>query len=881
MTSKEIRASFLKYFEQHGHRVVASSPLVPADDPTLLFTNAGMNQFKDVFLGREKRDYRRAASSQKVMRVSGKHNDLDNVGPSLRHHTFFEMLGNFSFGDYFKKDAIELAWTLLTEVWKMPPDRLVVSVFKGEAGIPRDDEAYDIWRKYVPSDRILELGAEDNFWQMGDTGPCGRCSEIYYVRGTGADPEIEIWNNVFMEFERGAGGVLSPLPARSIDTGMGLERITSVMQRKESNYDTDVFVPILDRIGELADARYGTDQERGISMRVVADHIRSTTFLIADGVTPSNEWRGYVLRKIMRRAMRHGKHLGMTEPFLHKLVGVLEREMGEAYPELRTNRQTIEQTILAEENRFDAVLTEGLPRLEAEIAKALAREPRVLSGEAAFRLYDTFGIPYDFIDDTAATRDVRVDKQGFDVAMEAQRGKARAQSAFGGAKKDATFAIDKSTDVGDQFEGYSLTRVTGTPIVALWNEDRTSAPELSEGQHGYVALGKTPFYLESGGQVSDSGRIFSAAGGGSATVDGMSRTISGSPRAHHVIVESGTLRVRDIVTAEVDAAVRDATRRNHTATHLLHAALRHVLGTHVAQKGSLVAPDRLRFDFVHFQPMTREQLEQVEQIVNDQILKNTIVETTLRPTTEAIASGAMALFGEKYGDTVRVVNIPGFSMELCGGTHVAATGDIGLFVIVSEAGVAAGVRRVEALTGAGAVEWAQKQRRVIRGVMDALNVPEDQAVDAIERLQGDVKRLTRENSQLKTKVAMGDTSGSADGDNIVDVAGVKLARRKVADLDKDALRGVADSLKAKIKSGVVVLASTTGDGKVQIVAAVTSDLTSRIKAGQIVKEIAPLVGGGGGGRPDFAEAGGKQPERVDEMLAASADIVERLLMSHA
>jgi alanyl-tRNA synthetase len=881
MTSKEIRASFLKYFEQHGHRVVASSPLVPADDPTLLFTNAGMNQFKDVFLGREKRDYRRAASSQKVMRVSGKHNDLDNVGPSLRHHTFFEMLGNFSFGDYFKKDAIELAWTLLTEVWKMPPDRLVVSVFKGEAGIPRDDEAYDIWRKYVPSDRILELGAEDNFWQMGDTGPCGRCSEIYYVRGTGADPEIEIWNNVFMEFERGAGGVLSPLPARSIDTGMGLERITSVMQRKESNYDTDVFVPILDRIGELADARYGTDQERDISMRVVADHIRSTTFLIADGVTPSNEWRGYVLRKIMRRAMRHGKHLGMTEPFLHKLVGVLEREMGEAYPELRTNRQTIEQTILAEENRFDAVLTEGLPRLEAEIAKALAREPRVLSGEAAFRLYDTFGIPYDFIDDTAATRDVRVDKQGFDVAMEAQRGKARAQSAFGGAKKDATFAIDKSTDVGDQFEGYSLTRVTGTPIVALWNEDRTSAPELSEGQHGYVALGKTPFYLESGGQVSDSGRIYSAAGGGSATVDGMSRTISGSPRAHHVIVDSGTLRVRDIVTAEVDAAVRDATRRNHTATHLLHAALRHVLGTHVAQKGSLVAPDRLRFDFVHFQPMTREQLEQVEQIVNDQILKNTMVETTLRPTTEAIASGAMALFGEKYGDTVRVVNIPGFSMELCGGTHVAATGDIGLFVIVSEAGVAAGVRRVEALTGAGAVEWAQKQRRVIRGVMDALNVPEDQAVDAIERLQGDVKRLTRENSQLKTKVAMGDTSGSADGDNIVDVAGVKLARRKVADLDKDALRGVADSLKAKIKSGVVVLASTTGDGKVQIVAAVTPDLTSRIKAGQIVKEIAPIVGGGGGGRPDFAEAGGKQPERVDEMLAASANVVERLLMSHA
>jgi alanyl-tRNA synthetase len=759
----------------------------------------------------------------------------------------------------------------------MPADRLVVSVFKGDAGVPRDDEAYDIWRNYVPSDRILELGGEDNFWQMGDTGPCGRCSEIYYVRGSGADPEIEIWNNVFMEFERGADGVLSPLPARSIDTGMGLERITSVLQRKESNYDTDLFVPILTRIGELADLKYGSDATHDISMRVVADHMRSTTFLIADGVTPSNEWRGYVLRKIMRRAMRHGKHLGMTEPFLHKLVGVLDRELGDAYPELRTNRRTVEQTILAEENRFDAVLSDGLPRLEAEIAKALEHEPRMLSGQAAFRLYDTFGIPYDFIEDTAATRDVRVDKPGFDLAMDAQRGKARAQSVFGGPRKDTAFVFERSTEVGDQFEGYSSTRVAGTPIVALWTEDRTSTAELSEGQHGYVALGKTPFYLEAGGQVSDSGRIVSAAGGGSATVEGMSRTMTGSPRAHRVIVDSGTLRVRDIVTAEVDAAVRDATRRNHTATHLLHAALRHVLGTHVAQKGSLVAPDRLRFDFVHFQPMTREQLEQVEQIVNDQILRNTIVETTLRPTNEAIASGAMALFGEKYGDTVRVVNIPGFSMELCGGTHVAATGDIGLFVIVSEAGVAAGVRRVEALTGFGAVEWAQKQRRVMRDVTDTLNVPEDQAVDAIERLQGDVKRLTRENTQLKTKVAMGGGPASADGDDVVDVAGVKLARRRVADLDKDALRGVADSLKARIKSGIVVLASTTADGKVQIVASVTPDLTSRIKAGQIVKEIAPIVGGGGGGRPDFAEAGGRLPEKVDEMLAASADVVSRLL----
>jgi alanyl-tRNA synthetase len=879
MTSNEIRASFLMYFETHGHRSVPSSPLVPGDDPTLLFTNAGMNQFKDVFLGRETRDYTRATTSQKVMRVSGKHNDLDNVGPSLRHHTFFEMLGNFSFGDYFKASAIEFAWTLLTDVWKIPADRLVVSVFKGENGIPRDDEAYDIWRKFVESDRILELGADDNFWQMGETGPCGRCSEIYYVRGTGSDPDIEIWNNVFMEFERSGDGTLKPLPAPSIDTGMGLERITSVMQQKDSNYDTDLFTPLLTRIGELADLKYGVSPEHDVSMRVVADHIRSTTFLIADGVIPSNEWRGYVLRKIMRRAMRHGKHLGMREPFLHQLVGVLAREMGEAYPELRANQVTVETAILAEEIRFDTVLTDGLPRLEAEIAKAIETPARVLPGEAAFRLYDTFGIPYDFIEDTAATRDVQVDKASFDQAMEAQRGKARGKSAFGGAKKDTPFLLDpedSSLESGDQFEGYSSTRVNGVPIVALWNEDRSITRELREGQHGYVALGKTPFYLEAGGQVSDSGRIFSTAGSGSATVEGLARTGAGRPRAHRVLVDAGTLKVRDSVAAEVDAEVRDSTRRNHTATHVLHAALRQVLGPHVAQKGSLVAPDRLRFAFVHFQPVTREELDRIERIVNEQILKNTAVETSVLPTSEAIASGAMALFGEKYGDTVRVVNIPGFSMELCGGTHVAATGDIGLFVIAAEGGVAAGGRRVEALTGMGALTWAQQQRAALGRVVEALHVDQDQAVEAIERLQADAKRLSREVTQLKTKLAMGGADRPSESDDAVEVAGVKLARRKVADLDKDALRGLADSLKAKIKSGVVILASVS-DGKVQMVVSVTPDLTGRIKAGQVVKEIAPIVGGAGGGRPDFAEAGGKHPEKVDEMLAASEQVVLRIL----
>ena len=884
MTANEIRASFLKYFEQHGHRVVPSSPLVPGDDPTLLFTNAGMNQFKDLFLGRETRDYRRAATSQKVMRVSGKHNDLDNVGPSHRHHTFFEMLGNFSFGDYFKKDALPFAWTLLTDVWKMPADKLVVSIFKGENGIPRDEDAYDVWRGLgVPANRILELGSDDNFWQMGDTGPCGRCSEIYFVRGgSGADPEIEIWNNVFMEFERSADGVLTPLPAPSIDTGMGLERITAVLQQKDSNYDTDIFMPLLTAIGRLSNHAYAASMSAAdISLRVVADHIRATTFLIADGVTPSNEWRGYVLRKIMRRAMRHGKHLGFTEPFMHGLVAVLDREMGDAYPGIRRHREMIERTILAEENRFEAVLTEGLPRLESEIVKVLGTKSKKLPGTVAFQLYDTFGVPYDFIEDTSAIQGVTVDKAAFDQAMEAQRVKARAGSAFGGKKSEEFAIADEQIGSalasvgGDLFEGYSTTRVTGVPIVALFDERRQPVDALSTGQAGYAALAKTPFYLESGGQVSDTGRIVNEATGAAAQVDGIGRIRTGLPRAHRIRVTSGELRVRDIVTAEVDATVRDATRRNHTATHLLHAALRQVLGTHVKQAGSLVAPDRLRFDFAHFQPVTRAEIDRIEQIVNDQIARNTPVSTEVRSTQEAISAGAMALFGEKYGDKVRVVSVPGFSMELCGGTHVSATGDIGFFAIVGESGVAAGTRRIEALTGAGAVTWAQHQRAMLASVVEALHVTDEHAGEAIEKLQSEGKRLAREVTQLKTKLAMGGGT-AADGEDTTEVAGVKLARRKVSGMDKEALRGLADSLKARLKSGVVVIASES-DGKVQIVVAVTPDLTSRVKAGQIVKEIAPIVGGGGGGRPDFAEAGGKQPEKIDDMLKASESVVSRLL----
>jgi alanyl-tRNA synthetase len=889
MTSNEIRSSFLKFFENRGHRIVPGSPLVPADDPTLLFTNAGMNQFKDTLLGREKRDYTRAATAQKIMRVSGKHNDLDNVGPSHRHHTFFEMLGNFSFGDYFKKEALPFSWELLTEVWKLDPNRMVVSIFKGENGIPRDSEAYDIWRSLgVPPDRILELGGDDNFWQMGDTGPCGRCSEIYYVRGgSGYDPEIELWNNVFMEFERSADGKLTPLPAPSIDTGMGLERVTAVLQEKQSNYDTDVFQPLLGRIGELTGHRYGDDERSDISMRVVADHIRSTTFLIGDGVIPSNEWRGYVLRKIMRRAMRHGKHLGLTEPFMHKLVAVLDRDMGDAYPGVRTNREMIEKTILAEEHRFEAVLTEGLPRLEAEIAKVLGTKSRVLGGDAAFKLYDTFGVPFDFIEDTAATQGVTVDKDGFEHAMEGQRDKARAKSGFKGGDEPAWFVEDRAeiNALNDAFRGYDTTTMIGVPIAILYDEQPALTEVLREGQTGWVILPETPFYLEAGGQVSDAGRIHGPRG--EALVDAMRRipVRKDFPRAHHVRIVRGELRTRDIVTAEVDVDARDATRRNHTATHLLHAALRQVLGSHVKQAGSLVAPDRLRFDFVHFQAITREDIDRIERIVNEQVYRNVAVTTDVDVSPEkAVAAGAMALFGEKYGDKVRVVSVPGFSVELCGGTHVRATGDIGFFAILAESGVAAGVRRIEAVTGAGAVEWAQQQRSALNAVVGALKVNPNQAVETIDRLQADTKRLTRELTQLKMKVATGGSRGAAgdasaggsqDGDT-VDVAGVRLARRKLSDLDKDALRGVADSLKAQIKSGIIILASTS-DGKVQIVVAVTPDLTARIKAGQIVKEIAPIVGGAGGGRPDFAEAGGKQPEKIDEMLAASEAVVAKLL----
>ncbi len=916
MTSSRIRQSFLDYFAGQGHEIVRSSSLVPADDPTLLFTNAGMNQFKDLFLGREQRPYKRATTSQKCMRVSGKHNDLDNVGPSRRHHTFFEMLGNFSFGDYFKDDAIPFAWTLLTEVWRLPPDRLHPTVFKGEAGIPRDDEAHAIWSRLVPSDRIVEMGAEDNFWAMGDTGPCGRCSEVHYQRGDHVPCEepacrgidcsceryVEIWNNVFMEFDRDAGGSLTPLPAASIDTGMGLERIVAIIQDKTSNYDTDLFTPLLHAIGEETGRAYGPlapDDAPGpddVSMRVVADHLRAMTFLIGDGVMPSNEWRGYVLRKIMRRAMRHGKKLGMTRPFLHRLVDVVAREMGDAYPELRTDRETITGVVRAEEDRFDAVLTDGLPRLEAALTRAGGG---VLAGDEIFRLYDTYGLPLDFIEELAAERDVTVDRGGFERCLEGQRTQSRASTRFGtaeavgftfttstpGVTVDPAGEMDSSpvhstpkvsvAHAPDRFEGYGTTRVDRAEILGLFNDERTEVSELGPGTSGYVVLDRTPFYLEAGGQVSDSGRLTTATDAVLAEVDGLERIAPGGPRAHHVGVARDGLRIGERVTAAVDGDRRDAIRRNHTATHLLHAALREHLGAHVKQAGSLVAPDRLRFDFAHGGPVGPETLDAIERTVNAGVYSNHAVETEIRSTQEAIEAGAMALFGEKYGDEVRVVSVPGVSMELCGGTHCRATGDIGLFAVTQETGVAAGVRRIEAVTGEGAVAHLQGQRRSAAAVLEALGVSGDRAVDTVKRLQAETRRLARELDQLKMKAALGG-SGASQGDDSVSIGDARFIARRVGGLEKGALRGLADTLRDRVGRGVVLLVSDN-DGKVGLIVSVSKDLTDRVHAGKVVKAIAPIVGGGGGGRPDFAEAGGREPARIDALLTESRRVVGRML----
>ena len=854
-TSAELRASFLDYFAQRDHEPVPSSPLVPGNDPTLLFTNAGMVQFKEVFLGRERRAYNRAVSSQRCVRAGGKHNDLENVGYTARHHTFFEMLGNFSFGDYFKREAIEYAWDYLTRVLALPPERLWITVYT------EDDEAAGIWLKEIGADasRFSRCGAKDNFWSMGETGPCGPCSEIFYDHGPeipggppgspdeDGDRYVEIWNLVFMQYNRDAEGNLTPLPRPSVDTGMGLERLAAVMQGVHSNYEIDLFVRLID-----AAARFtGCADRENKSLRVIADHIRSAAFLITDGVTPGNEGRGYVLRRIMRRAIRHGYQLGCTAPFFHRLVSPLVAEMGAAYPELVAAREHVERIILLEEERFAETLEHGLRLLDEAIAGlADVRIP----GETVFKLYDTYGFPTDLTADIARERGLTLDMDGFEQAMAQQRERARAASHFGGA---ATLEIDVQGET--EFCGYERLQEEAT-VVAIYSADG-SRDQLAAGEEGLVVLDLTPFYAESGGQVGDRGWLV-GEGGRFEVLDAQKK---GEGAVCHLgRVGEGVLAVGDRVDARVDAERRRATALNHSATHLLHAALRQVLGEHVQQKGSLVGPERLRFDFSHYEAVSREQLLEIERMVNREVRENHLVETRIMSLDDAKASGAMALFGEKYSDQVRVLRMGDFSTELCGGTHVKAVGDIGLVKVVGENGIASGVRRIEAVTGATALDWIEADEdRLIRlaGLLKGGRDDIDQRVVALLERS---RRLEKELEQLKAKLAS--SAGQDLASQAILIDGIKVLAARLDGADSKALRVTLDQLKDKLGSAVVVLA-TEADGKVSLIAGVTKDLTDRLKAGDLIREVAEKVGGKGGGRPDMAQAGGNDPAGLPAALA--------------
>ncbi len=868
MTSAEIRQQFLDFFASKGHQIVASSSLVPHEDPTLLFTNAGMNQFKDVFLGFDKRPYSRATTSQKCVRAGGKHNDLENVGYTARHHTFFEMLGNFSFGDYFKRDAIKYAWELLTEVYKLPKDKLTVTVYA------EDDEAYDIWTREigVPVERVIRIGdnkgaryASDNFWMMGDTGPCGPCTEIFYDHGEqhwggppgspeeDGDRFIEIWNNVFMQFNRDENGVMHPLPKPSVDTGMGLERIAAVLQGVHANYEIDLFQSLI-----KAAARETSDADMNSpSLKVLADHIRACSFLIADGVIPGNEGRGYVLRRIIRRAIRHGYKLGARAAFFHKMVPDLVAEMGAAYPELAQNQHKVIATLKQEEDRFFETIEHGMAILDGEL-KALA-EGGVFNGETAFKLHDTYGFPLDLTQDICREHRITVDAAAFDAAMARQKEQARAAGKF---KMATNLEYSGPATV---FHGYD-TLESKANVLALY-KDGVAVNQLNEGEMGVVVLDDTPFYAESGGQVGDRG-VLQSVHGIFAVED--TQKIQATVFGHHGVVKTGAITVGNGVTARVDVLARTRTMRNHSATHLLHKALREVLGDHVQQKGSQVDPDKTRFDFVHNQPLTNAEIRRVENLVNAEILANTANECRVLPIAEAQKLGAMMLFGEKYGDTVRVLDI-GSSRELCGGTHVSRTGDIGLFSITAEGGVAAGVRRVEAVTGDNALTYMQGMETALGGVAGTLKVLPKDVPARVSAVLDQVKKLERELAALKGKLA------SAQGDDMVaqavEVKGAKVLAAKLDGADLNALRETMDKLKDKLKSAAVVLASVA-DGKVTLIAGVTADLTGKVKAGDLVNMVAQQVGGKGGGRPDMAQAGGTQPENLVAALASVPAWVE-------
>ncbi|TAM46732.1 MAG: alanine--tRNA ligase [Gammaproteobacteria bacterium] len=855
MKSTDIRRLFLDYFQRHGHAVVASSPLVPANDPTLLFTNAGMVQFKDVFLGAEKRPYTRAASSQRCVRAGGKHNDLENVGYTGRHHTFFEMLGNFSFGDYFKREAIGFAWEFLTKEMKLPKEKLWVTIYKD------DDEAADIWLKEIGVDpkRFTRLGEASNFWQMGDTGPCGPCSEVFYDHGAhvpggppgspdeDGDRYVEIWNLVFMQYNRDAKGKLAPLPKPSVDTGMGLERISAVMQGVHSNYGIDLFLALIHAAAEAI----GTDDRKSHSLNVVADHIRSAAFLITDGVLPSNEGRGYVLRRIIRRAIRHGNKLGAREAFFYKLVAPLVREMGDAYPELAKAQSQVERVLRQEEERFAETLEQGLRILDQDIA---ALKGDTIPGEVIFKLYDTYGFPVDLTRDVALERNLKIDMVGFEREMEAQRERARAASSFKTADMGAV-NVDRPT----QFTGYERLTDEGQVLLLTRGDDQARADSLRTGEAGNVVLDRTPFYAESGGQVGDRGVL--RVGNTLFRVEDTQKV--GQAFVHKGRVESGTLKVGDRVTADVGESARRATMRNHSATHLMHKALRDVLGPHVQQKGSVVDERRTRFDFSHFEPMTAEQVAEIERRVNAQILLNEDTRTRVMGMDAARKEGAMALFGEKYGTEVRVLNI-GDSIELCGGTHVRRTGDIGLFKIVSEGGVAAGVRRIEAVTGENALAYMRESESKLQAVADLVRTSRDDAARKVEQLLARARQLEKEIEQLRGKLASG---GATDiMRQVREVRGIKVLAARMDGADPKALREAMDRLKDKLAPAAIVLAAVA-DNKVTLIAGVTKDLVTRVHAGELVNQVAARVGGKGGGRPDMAQAGGNDPAGLDGALA--------------
>jgi alanyl-tRNA synthetase len=861
LTTSDIRNRFLKFFEENGHEIVSSSPLVPGNDATLLFTNAGMVQFKDLFLGVEKRSYNRATTSQRCVRAGGKHNDLENVGYTARHHTFFEMLGNFSFGDYFKEDAIRFAWEFLTDNLGLPADKLWVTVFE------EDDEAYDLWAKKigVPEERIARIGAKDNFWQMGDTGPCGPCSEIFYDHGPDVwggppgtpeedgDRYIEIWNLVFMQFDRAADGTLTPLPKPSVDTGMGLERIAAVLQHVHNNYDIDLFKGLLGAVKEVT----GATDDSSPSLKVVADHIRSCAFMIVDGVLPSNEGRGYVLRRIIRRAARHGHKLGATEPFFHKLVDALAEEMGAAYPELVSASERVKQTLLAEELRFAETLSQGMKILQENIAELSGD---TVPGEVVFKLYDTYGFPLDLTADIAREHQLKIDESGFDVQMEAQRDRARAASQFNAAK-DLSVSVDSST----AFTGYSHAQGDGV-ITELFVDgapvEKVDSSELNEDSSVIVVLDNTPFYAESGGQVGDTGMLRGSSGAEFAVADTQK---SANAILHIGRLVSGSFAKGESINAEIDKARRDSTIKNHSATHLLHASLRNSLGDHVQQKGSLVTPAYLRFDFSHGEPVTPSQLADIETWVNEQVRANHQSSTEEMAMDDALEKGATALFGEKYGERVRVVELGEHSVELCGGTHVTATGDIGTFRVTGETSVAAGVRRVEAVTGAAAVEYTVSEHGKLAEIASLLKTSVDKVGPRVRQLTEQNRELNRELDKLKSQLAA--QAGDSLLSDAQEIGGIQVLAVEIENADAKALRDSVDKMKDKLGTAAVVLAAKD-NGKVRLIAGVSKDATDRIKAGDLVNHVATQVGGKGGGRPDLAQAGGTEPENLSAALAS-------------